>query len=209
MREQQSISEIIGEARGADGATIVVVYRALRALMCAGCGATINRDEQFTRREVTGAPAGGLRLSARCARCASFAETRVVATIKQKKTSPLIEALLSTAPREPKTAQPPQAQTSTTPNTARPSNENPVTQPGKPYAARSPRATKDDEASENTRVVPERSLRAFNDVAARNHERTRTPVYLVKVEPPVEAVQKVNQRLAPALARGHAARKRF
>lgn len=97
---EQGISEIVGVGRCANGEK-ARVYRALRPLMCAGCGETIKKDELFTRREFkSSASPAALRLSARCARCVPFAlrteavESRTEAEELPKR-SALLDALLT------------------------------------------------------------------------------------------------------------------
>ena len=64
------ISEIVGAGRGAEGAR-VKVYRALRQILCARCGAAIREGELFSRRSYQG-QAGGLRIMPQCRECAPF-----------------------------------------------------------------------------------------------------------------------------------------
>lgn len=64
----KGISEIVGEADGADGSR-VTLYHALRQLFCAACGGTIREDSLFTRRALSGQ---GLRILPRCRDCEPF-----------------------------------------------------------------------------------------------------------------------------------------
>ncbi|HWT00527.1 MAG TPA: hypothetical protein VN256_09790 [Pyrinomonadaceae bacterium] len=59
-----AVSEIVGRA---DKGT--AVYRALRPLLCATCGAGINEGALFTRRKVKGI---GVRIMPQCRECAPF-----------------------------------------------------------------------------------------------------------------------------------------
>jgi hypothetical protein len=62
------ISEIVGTGEGADKSS-VTVYRALRRLICAPCGATITEGTLFTRRSIGG---DGLRILPQCQKCVPF-----------------------------------------------------------------------------------------------------------------------------------------
>ena len=64
----EGISEIVGRADLAEG-RVTEVYRALRSLLCAKCGAEIAEGALFTRRRVKGI---GMRIMPRCAKCAPF-----------------------------------------------------------------------------------------------------------------------------------------
>jgi hypothetical protein len=64
----KGISEIVGEADGADGSR-VRVYRALRQLLCAACGGTIREGGLFIRRTL---PGYGMQLLPRCRGCEPF-----------------------------------------------------------------------------------------------------------------------------------------
>jgi hypothetical protein len=64
----KGISEIVGRGDLTGGKSIEV-YRALRALLCATCGASIAQDALFTRRKVKGI---GLRIMPQCAKCVPF-----------------------------------------------------------------------------------------------------------------------------------------
>ena len=64
----KGISVIEGRARREDGAE-VIVYRALRELLCSACGAVIREGTHFTRRV---SAASGLNLAAHCRKCVPF-----------------------------------------------------------------------------------------------------------------------------------------
>ena len=64
------ISEIVGAGSGAEGGR-VKVYRALRQILCARCGAAISEGELFSRRPYQG-QASGLRILPQCRECAPF-----------------------------------------------------------------------------------------------------------------------------------------
>ena len=84
------ISEVVGHVRVADGSSDVV-YRALRPLLCAGCGRLVAEGALFTRRKL---PGEHLRLMPQCAECAPVQfDTR-----HRKTPSALIDALLAPAP---------------------------------------------------------------------------------------------------------------
>src|SRR5215213_603679 len=87
-----SISEIVGRGTDAVGKQIAV-YRALRQLMCARCGAEINCGELFTRHK-----SGRIEISPRCRKCAPF-------TQKTSSSSSLMRELLEPSAEE-KPAQP-------------------------------------------------------------------------------------------------------
>ena len=82
----EGISEIVGRADLAEG-RVTEVYRALRSLLCATCGAEIAEGALFTRRRVKGI---GVRIMPRCAKCAPF-------TLREgkKEKSALLRALLA------------------------------------------------------------------------------------------------------------------
>ncbi len=85
----KAVSEIVGRAeKGTE------VYRALRPLLCATCGAGIVEGALFTRRKVKGI---GVRIMPQCRKCAPF-------TLEAggKKESDLLRALLA----EPQAASP-------------------------------------------------------------------------------------------------------
>ena len=60
----KAVSEIVGRADGGSE-----VYRALRPLLCATCGAAIGEGTLFTRRKVKGV---GVRIMPQCRECAPF-----------------------------------------------------------------------------------------------------------------------------------------
>ena len=83
----KAVSEIVGRAELAGGRG-TEVYRALRALLCATCGAEIGEGTLFTRRKVKGI---GVRIMPQCQKCAPFALTEGGA----KKQSDLLRSLLA------------------------------------------------------------------------------------------------------------------
>jgi RNase P subunit RPR2 len=91
MKMNRSISEIVGTAEGANGAR-VTIYRALRQLLCARCGAAMTEGTLFTRRAVRG---GDLHIFPQCRECAPF-----VLSTEKRSESALLRTLLST-PVEP------------------------------------------------------------------------------------------------------------
>ncbi len=91
----KAVSEIVGRAELAGGGG-AEVYRALRTLLCATCGAEIGEGTLFTRRKVKGI---GVRIMPQCQKCAPFA----LAEGGGKKQSDLLRSLLA-APE--KTSQP-------------------------------------------------------------------------------------------------------
>lgn len=107
---KQGISEIVGTAEGADGSR-VTVYRALRRLLCAPCGAPIGEGSLFTRRRLEGQQ---LRTLPLCRKCAPFAlsidgdaflnedDKPAPEGDARRERSPLLDALL--APMENKEA---------------------------------------------------------------------------------------------------------
>lgn len=88
---KKSISEIVGTADSL-GKSRVTVYRALRLLFCARCGAEIKEGEIFTRRTLAGC---GLRIMPQCQGCAPF-------TLRSgtRGRSALIESLLAPSTEE-------------------------------------------------------------------------------------------------------------
>ena len=95
----KGISEIVGRGE-LDGGGGAEVYRALRSLLCATCGAAISEGALFTRRRVKGI---GLRIMPQCAKCAPFT---LQAGGKEK--SALLRALLAEEPSDsPGGARPP------------------------------------------------------------------------------------------------------
>lgn len=85
----KGISEIVGRGDLEEGGS-TEVYRALRSLLCATCGASIAQNALFTRRKVKGI---GLRIMPQCAKCAPFS---LQADKKEK--SALLESLLTKQP---------------------------------------------------------------------------------------------------------------
>lgn len=83
---EKGISEIVGRAELIGGGS-TQVYRALRELLCATCGAVIAEGALFTRRRVKGI---GLRILPRCEACAPFASRPV-----KKERSALLRSLLA------------------------------------------------------------------------------------------------------------------
>jgi RNase P subunit RPR2 len=88
---EKGISEIVGRATRDDGGS-TEVYRALRALMCATCGASLSQGTLFTRRKVKGI---GLRILPQCGKCAPF-----TLQTDKKERSALIQSLLSEQPTD-------------------------------------------------------------------------------------------------------------
>ena len=84
----KAVSEIVGRAD--EG---VEVYRALRPLLCATCGAGIGEGTLFTRRKVKGI---GLRIMPQCPKCAPF-----TFEAGAKKESDLLRSLLAQPPDAP------------------------------------------------------------------------------------------------------------
>lgn len=83
------ISEFVGEVELKGGKGTEQAYRALRPVICAGCGHIIPEGTLFTRIEI---PGSGVRISSRCQKCFPF-------TLRDGKdaveVSPLIDNLLS------------------------------------------------------------------------------------------------------------------
>jgi hypothetical protein len=88
----KGISEIAGEASGI-GEPRVVVYRALRAIICARCAETIREGDLFTRRSL---PGRELRILPQCRKCVPF-EMRAVEDSEQQQ-SALLKSLLTPEP---------------------------------------------------------------------------------------------------------------
>ena len=88
----KSVSEIVGRADSA-GRSNVVVYRALRQLLCAACGGMIEEGAMFTRRSLTWQ---GLRILPKYRKCAPF-ELKT-GNEEERQGSSLLKALL--APQE-------------------------------------------------------------------------------------------------------------
>lgn len=88
---EKGISEIVGRAELAEGGS-TQVYRALRALLCATCGASIAEGASFTRRKVKGI---GLRIMPQCVKCAPF-----TLQAERKEKSSLLQSLLAEPPAD-------------------------------------------------------------------------------------------------------------
>jgi hypothetical protein len=88
---EKGISEIVGRGNLEDGRS-TDVYRALRSLLCAACGAEIPEGLFFTRRRVRGI---GLRIMPQCPKCAPF-------TLQpdRKEKSALLKSLLAEHPSD-------------------------------------------------------------------------------------------------------------
>lgn len=86
---EKGISEIVGRAERDEGGS-TEAYRALRALLCATCGANIAEGTLFTRRKVKGI---GLRIMPQCAKCAPF-----ILQAEKKEKSELLRSLLTEQP---------------------------------------------------------------------------------------------------------------
>src|SRR5918912_2069214 len=91
MSTEQGISEIIGRADLKKGGS-TELYRALRVLLCATCGAEISEGAMFTRRKVKGI---GLRIMPQCQKCAPF-----TLHSSKKERSALLESLLTEQPAD-------------------------------------------------------------------------------------------------------------
>jgi hypothetical protein len=88
---EKGISEIVGRCNLDEGRS-TDVYRALRTLLCATCGAAIAEGMLFTRRKVKGV---GLRIMPQCPKCAPFT---LQADKKEKST--LLQSLLAEQPAD-------------------------------------------------------------------------------------------------------------
>ena len=86
---EKGISEIVGRADLDEGRS-VDVYRALRSLLCATCGAQIAEGALFTRRRVKGI---GVRIMPQCSKCAPF-----TLQAERKEKSALLQSLLAEQP---------------------------------------------------------------------------------------------------------------
>lgn len=86
----QGVSEIVGSVNIA-GRGSEKVYRALRPLICASCGAAIEEGALFTRREHANF---ALRIMPTCAECVPF--TWPEDATRQDESPSLIESLLTT-----------------------------------------------------------------------------------------------------------------
>src|SRR5688500_5176545 len=82
---EKGISEIVGRGELAHGES-TQLYRALRVLLCATCGAEIAPGSLFTRRRVKGI---GVRIMPQCPACQPF-----VMQVKRKEQSALLRSLL-------------------------------------------------------------------------------------------------------------------
>ena len=89
----KAVSEIVGRAELAGGRS-AEVYRALRTLLCATCGAEIGEGTLFTRRKVKGI---GVRIMPQCRKCAPFS----FAEGGGKKESDLLRSLLAAPEKTP------------------------------------------------------------------------------------------------------------
>ena len=87
----KAVSEIVGRAEVAGGRS-AEVYRALRPLLCATCGAEIGEGTLFTRRKVKGI---GVRIMPQCPKCRPFALKG-----DGKKQSDLLRTLLAGQPSD-------------------------------------------------------------------------------------------------------------
>jgi predicted nucleic acid-binding Zn-ribbon protein len=88
---EKGISEIVGRGDLDEGRS-TDVYRALRALLCATCGALIAEGALFTRRKVKGI---GLRIMPQCPKCAPF-----TLQADKKEKSALLRSLLAEPPAD-------------------------------------------------------------------------------------------------------------
>jgi hypothetical protein len=88
---EKGISEIVGRGDLDEGRS-TEVYRALRALLCATCGAEIAEGVLFTRRRVKGI---GLRIMPQCPKCAPF-----TLQADRKEKSALLRSLLGEQPAD-------------------------------------------------------------------------------------------------------------
>ena len=88
---EKGISEIVGRGNLDDGRS-TDVYRALRPLLCATCGAEIAEGALFTRRRVKGI---GLRIMPQCPKCAPF-----TLRAEGKEKSALLRSLLAEQPAD-------------------------------------------------------------------------------------------------------------
>lgn len=88
---EKGISEIVGQADLDEGRS-KEVYRALRSLLCATCGAWITEGTLFTRRKVKGI---GLRIMPQCPKCVPF-----TLRVDRKEQSALLQSLLAEQPAD-------------------------------------------------------------------------------------------------------------
>lgn len=101
------ISEIVGDVECAKVGR-GVVYRALRDIVCTGCGAHVRQGELFTRWQLrratnlfddpnTAAP----RLAARCRACVSFANEAVESRLSESSIGSAVESKAAPEPQPP------------------------------------------------------------------------------------------------------------
>jgi hypothetical protein len=88
---ERAISEIVGRADMDEGGN-TQVYRALRSLLCATCGAEIAEGSLFTRRRVKGI---GVRIMPQCRKCSPF-----TLQADRKEKSALLRSLLAEQPTD-------------------------------------------------------------------------------------------------------------
>ncbi|HEV7373721.1 MAG TPA: hypothetical protein VGN95_03320 [Pyrinomonadaceae bacterium] len=88
---ERAISEIVGRADMDEGGN-AQVYRALRSLLCATCGAGIAEGSLFTRRRVKGI---GVRIMPQCRECSPF-----TLQADRKERSALLRSLLAEQPTD-------------------------------------------------------------------------------------------------------------
>jgi hypothetical protein len=88
---ERAISEIVGRADMDEGGS-TQVYRALRSLLCATCGAGIAEGSLFTRRRVKGI---GVRIMPQCRECSPF-----TLQTDRKEKSALLRSLLAGQPTD-------------------------------------------------------------------------------------------------------------
>lgn len=88
---ERAISEIVGRADMDEGGS-TQVYRALRSLLCATCGAEIAEGSLFTRRRLKGI---GVRIMPQCRECSPF-----TLQADRKERSALLRSLLAEQPTD-------------------------------------------------------------------------------------------------------------
>jgi hypothetical protein len=88
---EKGISEIVGRAALDEGQS-TRLYRALRSLLCATCGAEIAEGTLFTRRRVKGI---GVSIMPQCPKCAPF-----TLQAGKKEQSALLRSLLAEQPAD-------------------------------------------------------------------------------------------------------------
>jgi hypothetical protein len=89
----KGISEIVGLAESV-GKSRVMVYRALKILLCTRCSETISEGELFIRRSLDGQ---GLRILPQCQKCVPFgmrADDEI-----ERRHSVLLESVLTPQPK--------------------------------------------------------------------------------------------------------------